>query len=237
MSTAIEDLKSTTFAGCRFQKTQLVEIQKTVKTFGALSRRELAHTICEHFRLVTPAGTHRIQTCLNALEEMESLGMITLPAKQSCQIRGSQKKIEWTDRTNTVNTINDMLEDLMPMSLQVVTEKTDVLLWNEFVDRYHYLNYKRPIGSHLRYYIIDKNQRRLGCLMFCFATTRLPIRDEWIGWTVKQRQKHLNLVIKNNRFLIFPWVDVNNLASHALSLAVKQIADDWLSITVINRCC
>ena len=35
------------------------------------------------------------------------------------------------------------------------------------------------------------------------------------------------MVIKNNRFLIFPWVEVNNLASQALSLSVKQIADDW----------
>ena len=32
----------------------------------------------------------------------------------------------------------------------------------------------------------------------------------------------------NDRFLIFPWVEVPNLASHALSLATRQIGDDWV---------
>jgi len=32
--------------------------------------------------------------------------------------------------------------------------------------RYHYLGYKRPIGTHLRYFIFDKDHRRLGCLRF-----------------------------------------------------------------------
>jgi hypothetical protein len=35
-------------------------------------------------------------------------------------------------------------------------------------------------------------------------------------------------VLSNDRFLIFPWVHVPNLASHALSLATQQIGDDWV---------
>ncbi|HAP31699.1 MAG TPA: hypothetical protein DCQ14_01395, partial [Firmicutes bacterium] len=35
------------------------------------------------------------------------------------------------------------------------------------------------------------------------------------------------LVVNNTRFLIFPWVRVKNLASKALSLAVKRICHDW----------
>jgi len=26
-------------------------------------------------------------------------------------------------------------------------------LWNEYIDRYHYVDYEHPIGSHLRYFI------------------------------------------------------------------------------------
>ncbi|MCP5093859.1 MAG: DUF4338 domain-containing protein, partial [Gammaproteobacteria bacterium] len=36
-----------------------------------------------------------------------------------------------------------------------------------------------------------------------------------------------NLVINNSRFLIFPWVNVPNLASHILSRVSGQIRDDW----------
>jgi hypothetical protein len=35
-------------------------------------------------------------------------------------------------------------------------------------------------------------------------------------------------VLSNDRFLIFPWVHVSHLASHALSLATGQIGEDWV---------
>src|SRR5262249_54427345 len=106
-------------------------------------------------------------------------------------------------------------------------EKEQINQWNEFVDRYHYLGYRRPMGSHLRYYIVGRYNRKLGCFLFSFATWTLSCRDQWIGWTDEQRKKHLNLVINNNRFLIFPWVNVKQLASKALSLVMRQVADDW----------
>jgi hypothetical protein len=69
--------------------------------------------------------------------------------------------------------------------------------------------------------------RQLGCLMFSYAVKSLPARDEWIGWQEKSHKKHLDLVANNNRFLIFPWVKVKCLASKALSMASRQLADDW----------
>jgi hypothetical protein len=33
--------------------------------------------------------------------------------------------------------------------------------------------------------------------------------------------------VNNNRFLILPWVTVKNLASKILSIAARQLADDW----------
>ena len=34
-------------------------------------------------------------------------------------------------------------------------------------------------------------------------------------------------MVNNSRFLIFPWVKVKYLASHALGKAVRRIGDDW----------
>src|SRR3990167_7757989 len=165
MDQKIKNLTSTTFCDRRFTRKQITDIQKTVNTFSTLSRRELAHTICEHLRWVTPRGTDRIQTCLNVLEEMELLGIIQLPPKIEQKKRATQKEIQWTDQTNEAAPIVCTLEDLGPICLQIVTEKKQVDQWNEFVDRYHYLGYRRPIGSHLRYYIVDLRGRKLGCLL------------------------------------------------------------------------
>lgn len=228
MDQTIAQLKATTFGGRKFSRYQLVEIQKITTLFSNLSRRELAHTICEQYSWKTPSGTDRIQTCLNALEEMESLGIIKLPTKMMTR-PGRQKDIVWTEVSNEQPPIESSLRDLMPIDLVLVTEREQISQWNEFVDRYHYLKYRRPIGNYLRYYVIDRQGRKLGCLLFSFATRNLDCRDTWIGWTEKHRQKRLNLVINNNRFLIFPWVKVEHLASKVLAYAMRRVADDWAS--------
>jgi hypothetical protein len=63
--------------------------------------------------------------------------------------------------------------------------------------------------------------------MFSYASKTLACRDEWIGWQNKVYKKHLDLVVNNNRFLVFPWVKVKCLASKTLSIAARQLADDW----------
>jgi hypothetical protein len=81
MDQKIKSLPYTTFCGRRFKRQQIADIQLTVNKFSNLSRSELALTICEHLNWVTPRGTNRLHTCLNALEEMEKLGIFTLPPK------------------------------------------------------------------------------------------------------------------------------------------------------------
>ncbi len=227
MDPCIENLKSTTFAGKRFSRKQLVSIQQTVKAFPMLSRRELAHTICELLQWYTPKGDNKIQSCLSVLESLEKLSLFSLPQKNESQKRGPQKKIEKTNLAEQKAAICDTLDHITPIRLQVVTERQDIQLWNEFIDRHHYLGYKRPIGPHIRYFILDKKGRKLGCLMFSYAVKSLPCRDEWIGWQDKAHKKHLDLVINNNRFLIFPWVNVKCLASKALSIVARQLREDW----------
>ena len=95
------------------------------------------------------------------------------------------------------------------------------------MDRYHYLGYTRPFGYHLRYFILDKRGRKLGALLFEASSAKLPCRDEWIGWTESSHKKHRDLVVNNSRFLIFPWVQVKNLASKVLSTASRQLIEDW----------
>ncbi len=231
MNQEIEALNSTTFCGKRCTRKQLTQIQDTIKMFPNLNRRELARTICENLRWYTPRGTYKEQYCLSVLREMEEIGLIMLPAiKIEMQRKTTQKSITLTDRTKEQANITCSLDDLGNISVQKVTEKEDINLWNEFVDRYHYLGYKRPIGSHIRYFIVSNNENKntyLGCLLFSFAVRSLPCRDDWIGWKGKDHQKHLNLILNNTRFLIFPWVSVKLLASKALSIISQQIANDW----------
>ena len=231
MNTEIELLTSTTFGDKQFTRKQLYEIQSTVKRFPGLSRTELARTLCEHLNLMTHTGKHRLKLCLNALDEMEAIELIALPAKIIQKTKSKPKKIKWTKRTATQATISTPLDAFTAIDVEPVQDTDEVILFNEFIDRHHYLGYKRPIGNHLRYFIRAKTTQGsqiVGCILFAFATQTLACRDQWIGWNDKQHQKHLPLIINNTRFLIFPWVKVKNLASKALSMTTKRVASDWL---------
>ena len=83
MDPRIESLPSTTFFGKRLTRKQIADIQETVACLPRLSRHELGQTICEHLGWRTPKGNNRIQLTLRVLEQLERLGILTLPALNS----------------------------------------------------------------------------------------------------------------------------------------------------------
>lgn len=233
MAVSVDELESTTFYGKRFTRKQLALIQETVDLFPQLSRRELGHTLCEQLHWVTPRGVHKIQSCLKALEQMEARGLLRLPAKQPARTAHVEPKaIARTERTAERPRCEGDVSVVLPLRLERVNEPDETALWNEYIDRYHYLGYRRPIGSTLRYFIRSETSGELlGCLSFSASAVRaLACRDAWIGWNVKQRAKRLNWVVTNTRFLIFPWVRLKGLASGSLSMAAQRIADDWEAV-------
>jgi len=208
-----------------FSREELDEIVETVHLFPKLSRTELGYTICENLSWKTPAGKLKVSSCIQLLERLESEGIIKLPEKRICK-RKVQKKISLTSRTEAGTQIQGSVRDIGPVWLERVLERRDRELWNEYVERYHILGYKCPFGAHQRYFI-RASVGIVGCLLFSAAAWALAQRDEWIGWTKEDRSRYLNGILNNSRFLIFPWVKVKNLASKALSLACRQIRDDW----------
>ena len=56
MDSRIKNLKSTTFCGTRLTR-RIADIQKTVEVFPALSRHELAATLCSHPGWFTAEGS------------------------------------------------------------------------------------------------------------------------------------------------------------------------------------
>ena len=225
----IQTLPKTTFSGRRFTRKQLTQVQETVQTLENLSRKELALTLCEHLNWQTPNGKLKVNSCLSLLQELESHGIVTLPAKRKA--KAPVRRIPAFDEHPKAPPINDTLDCLGPITLQPITSKEDRECWKAYLQTYHYLGYKHPVGAHLGYFIVSETrQQKLGCLLFsASAAWALAPRDELIGWKKKHRQKLLHLVISNDRFLIFPWINVPNLASHVLSLTTKQIGDHWLS--------
>lgn len=211
-----------------FTQQELQEIQDIIRLFSKLSQTELAKTICEMLSWVAPNGKYKLESCRELLKKLESRDWISLPKKRHARSPRKEQALCQSIIEDEPE-IAGMVSDLGEIELQPVRNQQDIRLWNEYVDRYHTLGYKRPFGAHQRYFIWTSapEKRRLGCMLFSASAWALAGRDTWIGWSKEDRSQRLHWIVNNTRFLIFPWVNVKNLASKALSLAAKRIQSDW----------
>ena len=216
------------FCGQIVKNQQVDEIIEIIETFPKLSRTELANTVCELFSWKRPTGKLKSVECRQFLERLDEKGTIRLPVSRKQYVNRGAVKVQRTGKADIQPTISVKLKELSPILLTRVDSQKQRQLWYEYVDRYHYLGYQLPFGAQLRYFIkAGATNDILGCFQFSSPAWKMAPRDRWIGWTDEQRKFNLQKIINNSRFLIFPWVEVKNLASSVLALAVKTVPDDW----------
>jgi len=141
------------------------------------------------------------------------------PSEKSLPVRQYSLPLDVLPVHGTVHT-------LPPIDLQVVSQSCLESLWDDLVRRYHYLGFQRLLGHRLKYLAFIKD-RPVAALSFSAPALKLRVRDHHIGWSAEQRQAHLERIVNNSRFLILPWVEVKNLASHLLARALARITHDW----------
>jgi hypothetical protein len=212
----------------QFSGAELSEIAETVKCFSSLHRTELAETICEHLGWYTPTGSYKTTACLKLLERLAEEGRFTLPGK--LRQKRTPKKPRIPPEAEKVDEQPEIVESELPIlgrvSLELVEGKIRHGEWKRLVDRYHYLGYKKPFGCVVRYFI-GTSRGLAGCVQYAGAAKAVAVRDQWIGWGLQHRRRNRGWVINNNRYLIFPWFRVPNLASHVLGQVSRRIGDDW----------
>ena len=92
----------------------------------------------------------------------------------------------------------------------------------------HYLHEAVLTGESLRY-VAELDGHWVALLAFSAGSLHLKARDQWFGWSPRQRARRLPLVVNNSRFLVLPErARFPNLASRALGLCLRRLSDDWL---------
>jgi hypothetical protein len=206
-------------------------ISEEVKTKPRISQRQLSAHVCDWMGWHSPQGKPQTMACRKALREIERRGLISLPAARAVANFDPARKRSRTQSALTPPSahISCSLAELGPVEVVVVAcgNRKSSETWNTLFDSYHYLKSGPLCGSQIRYLVRSPVHGILGGLSFSSATRRLHKRDKWIGWNEHERIKNLRLVVCNSRFLIAPWVEVPNLASHVLGLCASRIARDW----------
>ena len=211
------------YSGRDFTPKELDQIKFLIKQNPEFNRTRLSKKVCKMLQWLKPDGKLKEMSCRVAMLRMQANGLIELPPPT--RVKSPLKKINFTPYTDPQNPIVCSVDQLPKLHFEMVTKATSAL-WNEYIERYHYLGYTPLPGAQLRYFIFAGKQI-VALSGFGAAAWQTAPRDQFIGWNHDQRKKNLNLIINNARFLILPWIKSKNLASKILSLTARFLPHIW----------
>jgi hypothetical protein len=210
-----------------FTQDEISRIKSIVERLPGEHRFALSKLICEELEWRQHNGRLKDRSCRDVLLKLSEAGLLGLPERRRPPRR--RRPIPITSRTDPRLSPSLGPRDVGVHSFSIITAsgcRSDEQLWNEYVERYHYLGYGVPVGPHIKY-LVRLGLEPIACIVFSGAAWKVAPRDAWIGWSHAQRERNLRLIVNNSRFLILPWIRVNNLASRILGLALRRLPDDW----------
>lgn len=221
----VERNETVRYCGRTFTAGDLAKIRGLTASDPSLTRAALSRMVCDALGWLRPDGRRKDMSCRVAMLRMHRDGLIALPPPRKGNGNGRTRP-----RLTSVSDPRDPLripaDALDAVVLRPLDTPKSSSLWNELIERYHYLGYKPLPGAQIRY-LVWRDSDLLAALGFGAAARKVAPRDRFIGWTAEERERNLHLVVNNARFLILPWVAARNLASRILSLAVKRLPRDW----------
>lgn len=217
----------TTYCARHFSSDDIQTIQRLIAHNPGLQRTPLSRTICELLDWKKPNGELKDMTCRVALLRMQADGLIALPPSR---IRQPPRRPQFlaSAATDAHSPLIEPVHALAPLRLQQLRAGAGSRLWNEYIARYHYLGYTPLAGSQMRYNVFAGEQL-VALISFGASAWKLAHRDRFIGWDRAQRERNLQRVVNNARFLILPWIQSKGLASKILSMAARQLPTDWVA--------
>jgi len=213
------------YCGRLFSVEEIDWIRRLIDSKPALNRAALSRGVCQKLGWLTLDGRSKQMSCRVAMLRMQRDGLIKLPPPQKGNGNGRCKPA-LGPASEPQPPISLPAGRLQPLRLQPVQTPQDSALWNELIERYHYLGYSPLPGAQMRYLVYGA-QRLLALLGFGAAAWALAPRDRFIGWSAHERIRNLHLIANNARFLVLPWVTSPNLASRILGAAARQLPRDW----------
>jgi hypothetical protein len=220
------------FCGRQLSSEEIKLVRDLIHNFPALSLTELSRTICELLDWRRPTGALKDHECYLFLQSLKNRGLLSsLPALRGASARGP-RTVYLDDRSNPQSPVLGSVTEYAPLEFDLISDAAGRALFKQYIQRYHYLGYRVPFGAQLRYFVRSQRfpGRILACLLFTSVAWKLAPRDHWIGWHDQARILNLAHVVSNGRFLILPWIEVSELASKILSMAARQLPEDWLSV-------
>ncbi len=206
---------------------EMEAIRRLIRDHPDWSRRRLSLEVCASWDWRNAKGELRDMACRTVLLRLHRGGELVLPVPRGKDHCNRRRPIDEVAHDTTP--IKLPLHELTPFDVSIPPPRSaDTHLFKFLLQRYHYLGLRHVPGENMGYLIRDAKGREAACLLFAAAAWKATDRDHFIGWPTAARESNLSLVTNNVRFLVLPWVEVKNLASHVLALVGRRIREDWI---------
>jgi hypothetical protein len=215
------------YCGRNFSAEEQARIIELIEKNPSKNRVELSRDVCRMFSWYKADGGLKEMSCRVAMLRMQADGLFQLPVPRRDDTNRQRSRPLETSATDPQLSIQSPVHQLNALHLCLVTSKNS-RLWNEYIQRYHYLGYTPLPGAQLRYFVM-MDGLIIALLGFGACAWQVAPRDEFIGWNHEQRRRGLALIVNNARFLILPWVQSKNLASKILAMIARQLPIDWFN--------
>jgi hypothetical protein len=191
------------------------------------NRTRLSRELRARWNWRNALGRPKDMAARTLLLKLERAGHLRLPARRGPSPNGQRNR-----RSQPVapphQPIRGALRDLRPLRVSVVPPASpDARLFHGLLAHEHYLGHRNTVGENLRYLVRDRHARPVACVLFGSAAWQCADRDAFLGWDRPTRERNLQRLTNNTRFLIPAWVQVPHLASHVPGLIARRIRADW----------
>src|SRR6202790_2883028 len=128
-----------------------IEIIRELLTLPQISRFRLSREVCERLNWRRANGQLKDMSCRVALLRMQADGLVTLPAPRNA------KPVSYQQYSDIERAVLEPLSiptvTLAQLSVDLVSNKRDSLVWNAYIQHHHYLGHQLMPGAQLRYFV------------------------------------------------------------------------------------
>ena len=217
-----------TCQGRVIQQPELCWIRDIVQEHPCWSRHKITKHICSQWEWRTHSGQLKTFAARSMIDKLEQRGLLNLPPIRTAYRRSPRPPFPKGFIAPELKQIEKNLEDLTPLSINIPDPNSyEDNCVGYYLNHYHYLGFNQTVGENIKYLVRDRSGHNVACLLFGSAAWKTAPRDSFIGWNRELREKNINFITNNTRFLILPQIRVPHLASHILGCIIRRIQKDW----------
>lgn len=215
--------------GRSISSSELCWLSDIVNDHPDWSRHKITTHICTQWDWRTHKGQLKTFAARSFIDKLEVRGLLKLPPIRKNLRRPPRPLYPDNFHFPQKHPIEGILDRYTPLTVQIpISNSYEEHCFGFYLKNHHYLGFNKSVGESLKYLVQDHRGRNIACLLFGSAAWKTAPRDNFIGWNAKVRERNINFLTNNSRFLILPWVRIPCLASHILGLITRRIQKDWM---------